>query len=177
MRVELGRRRGREALAPGEYASIDGRPGVGTVSARVVESPGLGSHVSHYVQVVRRIIRPSGVLLTFVLALLVLVESGYACQVRMVGGSMDTAMAGMSMPGHPASPQPASKRHDVPQEPCRFPWAPNGCQNMAPCAPSALTVPSAENLSPLHERVELRALAVLVPLAPSLAPELPPPRA
>lgn len=95
----------------------------------------------------------------------------------MIDGSMDTAMAGMSMPGNPASPTPASNQHDDSKAPCRFPWAPNGCQNMAPCAPSALTVPSAERLSLPNERVEIRALAALVPLAPSLAPELPPPRA
>ena len=123
----------------------------------------------------RRLARPIAFLLTLVLLQLVLVESGYACRAP-AGGSM-SEMAGMQMPAGPDHSSSAPRQQDHQDTPCRFPWAPGGCQTMAPCAPSALTVASTDVASAPSERNVLEPLVVLAPPALTSAPELPPPRA
>jgi hypothetical protein len=93
---------------------------------------------------------------------LVFVESGYACAMPTMG---TTAMAGMTMPAHPG--------HETP---CRFPWAPDGCQSMAPCAPAALTTPSVTLAAGPQLVAAVPALVVRTPPSETPPPELPPPR-
>ena len=123
----------------------------------------------------RRLARPIAFLLTLVLLQLVLVESGYACRAP-AGGSM-SEMAGMQMPAGPDHSSSAPRQQDHQDTPCRFPWAPTGCQTMAPCAPAALAVASADVVSGPQERTSPESLIVLAPPALTSAPELPPPRA
>lgn len=99
----------------------------------------------------------------------------------MAGMNMPAAdMAGMDMSGMDMSDMGAptdapSSEHD--QTPCRFPWAPEGCQNMTPCAP--LAIGSAQQI--LREvgepPVHVATLRVLMPPSRGHAPEPPPPRA
>ena len=125
----------------------------------------------------RRLVRPVAFLLSFVLIQLVLVESGYACRAPADGSGQGSAMAGMRMPdGGEHSPSAPGDEHQQ-KSPCQFPWAPGGCQAMASCAPSALTVASTATLSYPPERPAPVQLALLAPPALTSAPELPPPRA
>src|SRR5687767_6421878 len=114
---------------------------------------------------------------------LVATESGFACAMPEMPAmaSMDGAagaagaagmhdMAGMTMPAEDA---PATEE----ETPCRFPWAPSGCRDMAPCAPATLAVaawrPAAN--APAHD--VLAAGRVLAPASIDRPPEPPPPRA
>jgi hypothetical protein len=65
----------------------------------------------------------------------------------------------------------------APTPPCRFPWAPDGCQSMVPCAPAALaSSPAALNRGgPVPERIAVGVS--LTPASVTTPPELPPPRA
>jgi hypothetical protein len=124
----------------------------------------------------RRLARSVASLLSLVLLQLVLVESGYACRMPTTGPVGASEMAGMQMPAgadHASAPAP----HDQQESPCRFPWAPNGCQTMAPCAPSALATASTGIASLAATRMAPAQLVLLAPTALSSAPELPPPRA
>lgn len=115
--------------------------------------------------------------MTLVLLQLVLVESGYACQ--MAPGVLDSAasMADMQMPASETASTTAPAQREQEQEPCRFPWAPNGCQSMAPCAPAALT----ETSVAAEARTQIVAapwhLVQVAPVPVTRAPEIPPPRA
>jgi hypothetical protein len=103
---------------------------------------------------------------------LVFVESGYACSMsRMTGDT--TSMAGMSMPpvAQTAQPAPAQQR-----SPCRFPWAPDGCQSMAPCAPATIVTASPTLSDPAAPVAAIPVLAVLTPPSTTSPPDLPPPR-
>ena len=124
---------------------------------------------------VRFLLRPVGLLLTLVLLQLVLLESGYACRVE-AGTAPAETMAGMDMPGAPATHSPKEQRGGQPDGPCRFPWAPNGCQAMAPCAPAILLVARATDVSAMRTTPVSWTLELLVPPSVSRAPELPPPR-
>jgi hypothetical protein len=122
----------------------------------------------------RRLLRPLCAILMVVLLQLLLVESGYACLATGAAAG-DNTMAGMAMPA-PGSGNSAPAEHGSPA-PCRFPWAPNGCQTMAPCAPSVLAVgamalplPDVPHGTPVT-REPLAHVSVSQP------PELPPPRA
>jgi hypothetical protein len=117
---------------------------------------------------------------------LVLAESGFACAMPDMASSARTgaeasamaAMAGMSdMAGMPDMTASGSTAPEQDEAPCRFPWAPSGCRDMAPCAPAALTVASwqPEGRARVHD--VQRAAAVLAPPSFGTAPELPPPRA
>ena len=127
--------------------------------------------------------RARSVALTLILALLqlVLLESGYACAAMPSGQVADGAMASMSMPGMAmpeqanASDSPADAGGE--QAPCTFPWAPNGCQTMAPCGPAAMVVATGGNTSDLAAHDGPLTLVELAPSSLSSAPELPPPRA
>ena len=125
----------------------------------------------------RRLIRPFAFLLSLVLLQLVLVESGYACRTPMNAAMGGSAMAGMPMPGSANHSSSAPTQDDQRETPCRFPWAPNGCQAMAPCALSAVTVASTVIVPCTPARVAPAQLVVLAPPALTSAPELPPPRA
>ncbi|GLC27781.1 hypothetical protein [Roseisolibacter agri] len=127
------------------------------------------------------------------LAILVLffAESGFACAMPdvtgMGGASVVTAhadmagmagmddMAGMdmSMPSTEES-QPTQPPADTP---CRFPWAPAGCRDMAPCGPATLAVAAwvPSTRTPVHD--PLAGDAVIAPASVDTPPEPPPPRA
>lgn len=130
----------------------------------------------------RRSVRRIAALLSGALLLqLVLVGSGFACALPMqmatdAPGADMTAMAGMDMPSTDAAPIPAST--PAPDDaPCRLPWAPAGCQSMAPCAPTVVaSAVVTVSLPPGAVATEV-TLAVLGPLTRSIPPELPPPRA
>ncbi|WP_284352588.1 hypothetical protein [Roseisolibacter agri] len=119
---------------------------------------------------------------------LLLAESGFACAMQEMVSSAG-AGAGMSamadMPGMAAMaemadvapPDGTAPAEGQDEAPCRFPWAPSGCRDMAPCAPAALTVAAwrAEGGARVHD--VQRAAAVLAPPSFGTPPELPPPRA
>lgn len=110
--------------------------------------------------------------MAIVLLQLMLVVGGYAC----VAGQGAASMAGMSMPTADASEHvPARKGQQ--DAPCQFPWAPGGCQTMAPCAPVAITVASSTGARIERAHEALQTLVLLAPSSVSVAPELPPPRA
>lgn len=115
----------------------------------------------------------------------VLIGSGFACALPMpmgqptpAGAELSTAMSdmtGMDMSG--SQQQPSSKAPGSDGSPCRLPWAPAGCQSMAPCAPVAIAE-TAEVASPLvRGAYSIAALDVLTPPSRSTPPELPPPKA
>jgi len=122
-----------------------------------------------------RFVRAAAVTLVVALLQLVLLESGYAC-LAMPAGPGDVAMAGMSMPAEGESPSnPTDAGED--QAPCEFPWAPNGCETMAPCAPAAVTTVATQPAPDSRLEDGPLTLVELTPSSPSRAPELPPPRA
>jgi hypothetical protein len=125
----------------------------------------------------RRLTRPLAFLLSFVLLQLVLVESGYACRMPATVSAGAQDMAGMQMAGSADHSLSTPAQHDQQQPPCRFPWAPGGCQAMAPCAPAAVTVASAAIASFAPAASAPERLVLLAPPALASAPELPPPRA
>jgi hypothetical protein len=130
-----------------------------------------------YHRTMRPLVRPVAFFLSFVLLQLVLVESGYVCRMPANGPVGASDMAGMQMPGRADHSPTAPAQHDKQDAPCRFPWAPNGCQAMAPCAPAAVTVASAVIASFAPAANVLPQLVALAPPALTMAPELPPPRA
>src|SRR6266478_5069368 len=124
-------------------------------------------------------LRPSrlaGLFTSLFLAAFVLVTSGFACTTP---GSDDMTVMAMTS-GHAngqATVQNVAPIQKAPVAPCRFPWAPDGCQSMVPCSAAALASASAQlnRGGPVPERV---ASAVAVaPLSVKTPPELPPPRA
>lgn len=139
--------------------------------------------------------RAVALLVSVFLLQLVLVESGFACGLPSTAGGdgvavpmAGMAMPGMAMPGQAVSDAPPSGAPDgagatapAPEpSPCHFPWAPDGCRDMAPCAPAAMPTPPVGEAAPsslplLHGRVH----AGIVRTPPSIltAPEPPPPRA
>lgn len=125
-------------------------------------------YVVEYLLSMRRLFRPFGILLTIVLLQLVLVESGYACQMESKGVANGAAMAGMPMPND------GGRSHS----PCQFPWAPSGCQLLAPCgAPMAVAEATSTEPQLTAGHIAPPVLEALEPLSLSVAPELPPPRA
>lgn len=122
---------------------------------------------------------------------LLLAESGFACTMpdmassARAGAGMSamahmpgmTGMVGMAEMARITAPDGTAPTEGQDEAPCRFPWAPSGCRDMAPCAPAALTVAAwrGEGGARVHE--VQRAAAVLVPLSFGTPPELPPPRA
>ena len=139
-----------------------------------------------YLPLVPSALRRLAVLLSGVMMLvLVLAESGFACATPDMmaptpAGVRASAMAGMEemagMTDMPASPDGAPSQRDG-EAPCRFPWAPSGCRDMAPCAPAALAVTAWQPEASARGRGVQRARAVLTPPSFGTAPELPPPRA
>jgi hypothetical protein len=119
---------------------------------------------------------------------LVLAESGFACstgdmagmRASVARGSAATAdMAGMPMPGVSDSTTAPNGDHGraPEQAPCRFPWAPAGCRDMAPCAPAALAVAASPTAEPMPAHDAVVAVRVSAPRSVETPPEPPPPRA
>ncbi len=84
-------------------------------------------------------------------------------------------MPGMEMPSGPQQPAGGAPEHD--HAPCKFPWAPDGCQSMTPCAPLALTSYTQSLRAPDDVPSTVAPLVVLTPPSQVRPPELPPPRA
>ncbi len=136
-----------------------------------------------------RIRRITALFVTVLLAQLLLVESGFACQMPgmelgMAGAMVVSAgdmtgmdMAGMDMAGMDMRGGPDDSDGSSDEAPCRFPWAPAGCHSMAPCGPVALAVPAPALTVPKATPVAVIALAILAPPPQAQPPELPPPRA
>jgi hypothetical protein len=95
------------------------------------------------VNVMRRLSRITGLISGVLLVAFVLVTSGFACvdsaspdTTGKMGMTRSAANSG-AMALASAATLPASA--PAPTAPCKFPWAPDGCQSMVPCAPAALT--------------------------------------
>ena len=112
-----------------------------------------------------------------VLLQLVLVESGYACRMSASGTMQEAGMMAMPLPENAERSPSAPSPRDESTVPCRFPWAPAGCQAMSPCVLPALTVASTAIATFTLPRVVAPPLALLVPASLRQAPEPPPPRA
>jgi hypothetical protein len=134
-----------------------------------------------------RLRRVTALVTTLLLAHLVWVGSGFACVVPATGHSAVAVMAGMDMSGDMPTADMVGMDMSATQHPggesgpdhapCTFPWAPDGCQSMAPCAPTALSS-HAEALRVLHAVPSpVASLDVRTPPSVKSPPELPPPRA
>jgi hypothetical protein len=140
-----------------------------------------------YVPSIMRRSRSVIALLTNVLLIHVMwIGTGSACVMPDMMDSHHAPMTGMSMPGMDmggmnmsdmgaATDAPAPSDHD--QTPCRFPWAPDGCQSMTPCAPLAIGATQQVLREVSEPPVHVAALRVLMPPSSGHAPEPPPPRA
>lgn len=116
--------------------------------------------------------RVFGATLLLSMCYLILVGSGFGC--AWSSSATSTSMAAMGMDGITQGP---SGHHDRAPTGCQFPWAPDGCQTMAPCAPVALESASIA-LAPIAVAPEAAPpLLVIAPRSLTRAPELPPPRA
>ena len=109
---------------------------------------------------------------------LILAGSGFGCVMQTMPHptSQDAAMAGMAtgmeMPLSDQTVPPASD-----ETPCRLPWAPVGCQPMAPCSPAVM--PSAiVILASVPGPVQsVTGRVAIAPPTRTIPPEPPPPRA
>ncbi len=138
--------------------------------------------------------RITALVMSLLLAHLAWVGSGFACDMTTMAHSgsdaiaamdMSDDMAGMDMTGmdmagmdmsgttKPLSGSESEHHH----APCDFPWAPEGCQSMAPCAPIALAAVTELFARPDAKQSSVAALGVLTPPSIKRPPELPPPRA
>lgn len=122
--------------------------------------------------------------MTILLTHLAWVGSGFACDMTdgaaMAAPDVMGDMSGMSMPGMDMAGMTErqsggeSEHHHAP---CDFPWAPEGCQSMTPCAPIALASVTELLRTPDAMPSAIAVLAVLPPPSIQLPPEPPPPRA
>lgn len=127
----------------------------------------------------QRLSRITGLISAVFLVAFVLVTSGFSC---VESASPDT-MAKMGMTssamnsGTIMHTNAATLPVPAPPAPCKFPWAPDGCQSMVPCAPAALAsaAPVLEHADAAPERIAVGVS--LTPLSVTTLPELPPPRA
>ena len=121
--------------------------------------------------------RLAGILTSLFLVAFVLVSSGFAC--ATLDRSNDMTAMGMAS-GHAngsATAQNVAPVQKVPAAPCKFPWAPDGCQSMVPCVSAALAS-SAAALSRSGSAPErVMSTVALVPISVTTPPEPPPPRA
>ena len=120
----------------------------------------------------RRIV---ALLVTLLFAHTMGVGSGFACVMPAMADPSAAAMAGMDMSG--MAEQQSGDAPSKERAPCDFPWAPDGCELMAPCGPLAIAslaqVPQPAAVVPALAGQR----AVLMPPSMTRAPELPPPRA
>jgi hypothetical protein len=108
---------------------------------------------------------------------LILAGSGFACVIPTASHGGDGAMAsGATMVGMemPASDQSIPASPD--ETPCHLPWAPAGCQPMAPCSPAVMTSPAVTFDSPPSVVEGVSRHTVIAPPTRTVPPELPPPR-
>lgn len=134
-----------------------------------------------------RIRRLTALLVSFFLLHVMWAGSGFACTMSAMGQSSLTTMAamemspadmaGMDMAGTatPSGDMEHTPSHD--HEPCNLPWAPDGCESMAPCGPTALASSPELVREPAAVPSTVSELAVLTPPSPNRSPEPPPPRA
>ena len=137
--------------------------------------------VNNMVNMMRSLSRLTGLVSALCLVAFVLVTSGFACvdspgrdAMAEMGMARSATNSGAMVHGI-AAPLPASA--PAPTAPCRFPWAPDGCQSMVPCSPAALASATAAvgHASAAPERIAVGVS--LTPLSVTTPPELPPPRA
>lgn len=146
-----------------------------------------------------RLRRFTALIVSLFLGQLMLVEAGFACAAPASMQSMamgDASMAGMpgmargdaelaesgdahgsNAHGSSVHTAAAATPTDGPAPACDFPWAPNGCQSMVPCAPPTLGEAHAASLALPTVESEIARLDVLTPPSLLTPPELPPPRA
>lgn len=131
-----------------------------------------------YRLLVRHSLRSRAICSSLVLALLnlVLVSSGFPCTLPMHGMTAGEAMAGMPM-GDEAGASVLPNTAPPANTPCRFPWAPGGCQSMAPCAPAAVQSGVVMHSMPAIRAERALHVDVATPESLTRAPEPPPPRA
>ena len=132
----------------------------------------------------RRARRVIAICLSVLLANVVWVGSGFACVMpAMMSSSASAAavsddagdMAGMVMPNAATPPRHTSQQeHDAP---CRYPWAPDGCQSMVPCAPASLASHIVLLSAPNGPQPRPARLVVLTPPSVIRTPHRPRPRA
>ena len=117
-----------------------------------------------------------GSTLVVILLHLAVVSSGYACTLPMQAPNDAGVMAGMPMDADAA--MLASPSVPAPEKtPCQFPWAPDGCQSMAPCAPAAIQSAAIGYAVPVSRAAAAPINTVATPESLTRAPEPPPPRA
>jgi len=116
--------------------------------------------------------RVGGVTLLLSMCYLVLLGSGFGCT-----WASSTSSASMSAMGMAGTPQRTSHPHDRAPSGCQLPWAPNGCQTMAPCAPAALESVTFTLAASAATPEAAPPFVVIAPRSLTRAPELPPPRA
>jgi hypothetical protein len=121
--------------------------------------------------------RLAGLFTSLFLAAFVLVTSGFACIAP--GSSQDMKAMGITSAYSvgQAAAQNVAPVQKAPAAPCKFPWAPDGCQSMVPCAPAALASSAAalNRGGSVPERVA--SDVAVAPPSVTTPPELPPPRA
>ena len=128
----------------------------------------------------RRIHRIAGLLSALSLVALVMIASGFGCELP----SGADHMAGMAMANPADAPSPVANMGSTTGEapatdpaPCGLPWAPSGCQSMVACTPTAVASQGVGISATSGARVRVASVAVLTPSSETIAPELPPPRA
>jgi hypothetical protein len=105
-------------------------------------------------------------------ASLVFVTSGFACD----SGSQQS-MTAMHMNGSGVDAQHNTDNSPPELPPCRFPWAPDGCQSMVPCAPVAVVSTAFRVALFADVEMSVHTSVGIAPPSERPAPELPPPRA
>ena len=139
-----------------------------------------------YRSIVDRIRRATALLVILLLAQLTLVGSGFTCLADpMAGGGNEMAsMPGMEGMAGPMSDMDGSRSNNTDPRPstpssdsCDFPWAPQGCALMVPCAPHAIaTRPVGSEAPGAPGHAEL-AWQLDTPPSAVRTPDTPPPRA
>lgn len=123
----------------------------------------------------RSIYRLTGLVSTISLVATFLVTSGFVCG----GANVDPHMGEMSGMADMADMADVDTGNvpGTPPASCDFPWAPDACLSMAPCAPVAIVAQHVVLPDVSSPRLYVSSTLVLQPPSETLAPELPPPRA
>ena len=116
--------------------------------------------------------RVVGAILLLSMFCLVLLGSGFGCAWASSASSASMAAMGTAGMQH-NSPRPGDRAPSG----CQFPWAPDGCQTMAPCAPAALQSVTFALAASGSVPEAAPPFVVIAPRSLTRAPELPPPRA
>ena len=121
--------------------------------------------------------RLAGLFTSVFLAAFVLVTSGFVCLAPSDSQSMTAMGMTSAHAAGQATAQIVAPVQKAPAAPCKFPWAPDGCQSMVPCAAAALAAASAELNNGGLVPGRVASAVALAPLSVTTPPELPPPRA